>query len=114
MAEIARVVKKNGLICIVAPRGFTRHRYPVDCYRFDADGLVALAKYTGLKPLHASTNLAPPGAPPEWYSVDDADSLLVAIKPPNWTGIINIADYTCTPPDLESLATGMISQEKQK
>lgn len=113
MAEIARVVKKNGIICIIAPRGFNRHRYPVDCYRFDADGLVALARYTGLKPIHASTNLAPPGAPPEWYSANASDSLLVATKPSNWTGIIDITKYTCIPADLESLATCMLSQDKQ-
>ena len=113
MAEIARVTKKGGLICIVAPRGFVRHRYPVDCYRFDADGMVALARYSGLKPLHASTNLAPVGASDTWYSDDDPDSLLVAVKPFNWSGIIDVRNYVCTPPDLTALATGMVSQEDQ-
>lgn len=59
MKEIARVVRPGGLICIIAPRGFGFHRYPVDCYRFDVDGMVALARYCNLKPLHASTNRAP-------------------------------------------------------
>ena len=114
-AEIARVVKKNGLVCIVAPRGFERHRYPVDCYRFDADGLVGLAKYVNLKPLHASTNLAPAGASVQWYSEGEQDSLLVAIKPANWDGqLVDVTNYTCIPPDLDSLATGMISLEQQQ
>jgi 2-polyprenyl-3-methyl-5-hydroxy-6-metoxy-1,4-benzoquinol methylase len=114
MAEIARVVKKGGMVCIVAPRGFKRHRYPVDCYRFEADGLVGLAKYVRLKPLHASTNLAPVGAPAQWYSAGQEDSLLIAVKPPNWTGLVDISSYTCVPPDLDSLATGMVPQEQQK
>lgn len=34
MEEMTRVLKKDGLLCLIAPNGFGEHRYPVDCYRF--------------------------------------------------------------------------------
>ncbi len=110
MAEIARVTRPGGLVCIIAPRGFDEHRYPVDCYRFLPDGMVALARYTGLTPLHASMNLAPPGADPQWYSNTQADTLLVAKKPMHWKGPCGIRKYDFLPADLAQLATGMVAQ----
>ena len=41
MEEMTRVLKKDGLLCIIAPNGFGEHRYPVDCYRFFTDGMLA-------------------------------------------------------------------------
>lgn len=79
--EIVRVTKKGGLICIVVPRGFHKHRYPVDCWRFLADGMVALCEYYQLKILHASTNTAPTYLNFSWFSKNNADTLLVAQKP---------------------------------
>jgi len=109
MSEIARVLRPGGLACIIAPRGFDRHRYPIDAFRFDADGMIALARYTSLKPLHASCNLAPPGAPAAWYSCVIGDSMLVAEKPQDWPGVINPKTYQYTAADLEKLATGFIT-----
>lgn len=80
MQEMARVLKVGGYLCIVAPHGFGKHRYPVDCYRFFADGMIALARYTNLTPVHASTNCAPPDADAAWYSATKADSFLIARK----------------------------------
>jgi len=114
LSEIIRVLKRGGLICIVAPRGFERHGYPVDCYRFDVDGMIALAKYGNLNPLHASTNLAPEGAPVEWYSEKDADAILVAQKPENWKGMLNPKEYKFTQNNYENLETGFIPFEMQK
>ncbi len=54
-----RALRPYGLLCIVVPRGFIRHRHPVDCYRFDADGMVTIARYCNITPLHVSTNLSP-------------------------------------------------------
>lgn len=111
---MARVLQKGGLMAVVAPRGFGYHRYPIDCYRFYADGLVALAKYVNIIPLHASTNAAPPGAPAEWYSQDDDDSFLIAKKP--YDSKNNIIDEKCYKPhmtDMEALMTGFVPWEKQ-
>jgi len=46
--EMARVLKPGGKMCLIAPSAGKVHRYPVDCWRFYEDGMVALAKYVGL------------------------------------------------------------------
>jgi len=46
--EMARVTRKNGYICVIAPSRGKIHRYPVDCWRFHPDGMVALAKYVNI------------------------------------------------------------------
>ncbi|RPH48094.1 MAG: methyltransferase domain-containing protein [Desulfobacteraceae bacterium] len=51
MLEIARVLKPDGLCCLIAPSGGPEHRYPVDCWRFYHDGFAALARFASLKVL---------------------------------------------------------------
>ena len=102
MTEIARVTKKNGLICIIAPNGFEEHRYPVDCWRFHTDGMIALTRYCKLKLIHAHTNAAPDTSFRKWYSGSESDSMVVASKP--YVGkaqLINKGTYICTPEDLK-------------
>ena len=53
MEEINRILKKNGLICIVAPSRGPEHKYPVDCWRYYPDGFRALAKWAHLEVLEA-------------------------------------------------------------
>lgn len=48
MAEIARVLRGNGLAAIIAPSAGPVHRFPRDCWRFYPDGLPALAAHAGL------------------------------------------------------------------
>jgi SAM-dependent methyltransferase len=109
MSEIVRVLKKNGLLCIIAPNGFKEHRHPVDCYRFFSDGMVALAKYVSMEPLHADTNCAPETNFANWYSKKHADSFLIAKKP--YSGLpkyVNPKKYQCAPSDQETLRTGLV------
>ena len=108
LAEMTRILKKDGLLCIVAPRGFGEHRHPVDCYRFFTDGMVALARYVNLIPLHAHTNKGPASSP-QWYSNDCADSMLIAKKP--YSGVAKLIDpqtYKCVPPDQGTLSSDLI------
>ncbi len=49
MLEIRRILKPEGLCCIIAPSGGPEHKYPVDCYRYYPDGLKAAAHYAGLE-----------------------------------------------------------------
>ena len=78
--EIARVLKPNGLCCLIAPAAGPEHRYPLDCWRIYADGFRALARYAGLEVLHARTQWGDlPGYDSEsnkWH-----ESILIARKP---------------------------------
>lgn len=111
MTEIARIVKPNGLICIIAPNGLGLHRTPVDCWRYYSDGMIALAKWAGLEILHASTNLAPKNAKKEWYG-NWQDCMLVAKKPEIGIAKIDIDKYRCEPADLDKLRTGFATYEE--
>ncbi len=55
MFEIARVLKQNGLCCIIAPSSGPEHRYPVDCWRFYPDGFSALARMVDFEILELRT-----------------------------------------------------------
>ena len=79
MTEIARILKPEGLCCIIAPSGGAEHRYPVDCWRFYPDGFRALARYVRLEVLSVNTQWEPKG-----YSDDSdqwADTVLISRKP---------------------------------
>jgi SAM-dependent methyltransferase len=76
--EIRRVLKPNGLCCVIAPSGGAEHRFPTDCYRFYPDGMRAVARYAGLEVLevYAQWNSALyPEMDPEWR-----DCVLIAKK----------------------------------
>ena len=115
MAEMTRVLKKGGLMCVIAPNGFKEHRHPVDCYRFFSDGMVALARWCKLQVLHASTNLAPSPDCKHWFSEHNADSMLIAEK--NYSGIrfLDLENYKCIPvslkyPLVEGKKTGIVKR----
>jgi len=115
MEEMTRVLKKDGLLCLIAPNGFGEHRYPVDCYRFFTDGMLALAKYVGIEPLHAHTNCAPNEYAADWYSEKCADSMLIARKP--YAGQPKHPDlktYKCVPENLKKYRGGLLPYHRQK
>ena len=108
VSEIIRVTKEGGLICIIAPNGFGEHRYPVDCWRFFTDGMIALARYYKLEIIHAHTNSAPSVEDHEWYSEDCADSMIIVKKPySDEAKIINLENYKCVPGDHRRINDGM-------
>lgn len=45
MLEIARILKPEGMCCLIAPSGGFEHRYPVDCWRFYPDGFASMARF---------------------------------------------------------------------
>lgn len=81
ITEMAKKLKKDGIICIIAPSAGIEHRYPVDCWRFYGDGMRALAKWGGLDVIEVSVG----GIPCEEANseFDDIwnDVCLVACKP---------------------------------
>jgi SAM-dependent methyltransferase len=112
--EMVRVLKPNGIICIIAPSMCGLHRYPVNCQNYFADGLIALARYAGLNIIHASTNYAPVEAPVEWYDMSVQDSILIGEKPLDWKpNSFDKINYICEPADLEKMASGLIPINKQ-
>ena len=115
VSEMVRVLKNDGLLCIIAPNGFGEHRYPVDCWRFFSDGMVALARYTSLEVLHAHTNCAPSDENTEWFSNDCADSMLIARKPYSGKTIIpDLNGYKCIPADQARLRGEMVEPPQAK
>ncbi|OPX83690.1 MAG: Mycinamicin VI 2''-O-methyltransferase [Pelotomaculum sp. PtaB.Bin104] len=54
--EIHRVLRPGGICCIIAPSAGYMHNYPLDCYRYYPDGMVALAHTAHLKVLDVYTN----------------------------------------------------------
>jgi SAM-dependent methyltransferase len=112
ITEIARIVKPGGVICIIAPNGLGFHRHPVDCWRYYSDGMIALARWAGLEILHVSTDLAPKGASQDWYGYWQ-DCMLIARKPETDIKKLDIINYKCEPADLEKMATGFVSIDKQ-
>lgn len=114
MAEMTRVLKPGGLLCLIAPNGFAEHRYPVDCYRFFTDGMIALARYCQLDVLHAHTNCGPTGDD-NWVSDTAADSMLVARK--TYSGPArhpNFARYQCVPAKQETLRNGFVPYQRKR
>lgn len=55
MCEIARVPRKEGPCCIIAPSPGPQHGYPKDCWRFFPDALEAVARYAMLEIVESYT-----------------------------------------------------------
>jgi SAM-dependent methyltransferase len=72
ITELARVLKKGGTCCIIAPAKIHEHRYPIDTYRYYPDGMRALAKWAGLEVVSVRR---------EVVNSDMEDSILIATKP---------------------------------
>jgi SAM-dependent methyltransferase len=109
LTEMARVLKPQGLLCIIAPNQVHEHRYPVDCYRFYTDGMVSLARYVRFEVLHAHVNRAPTVEHLEWFTEVHADAMLVARKP--YTGpaqIVDLRTYVCKPMDPDAVGNPLV------
>ena len=81
MSEISRVLKPGGLICLLAPSAVGMiHQFPVDCWRIQVDGWLALAKHANLNPLVCQTGWE---SLPSWRDGSHIwdDCILIAIKP---------------------------------
>lgn len=79
--EVFRCLKPGGLCCIIAPAGGYEHRYPVDCWRFYPDGMIAAAEFARLQPVEVYTDWTPREGYPDDSKVWQ-DSVLIARKPP--------------------------------
>lgn len=110
MAEMTRILKKGGYIAIITSKGTISQNYPISCYNFDTDGMIALARYCNLDILHASTNFSP-SSEPIWNIPNHAsDTFLIAQKPLDWAGMLNIDTYTFTPRTKAKINSTVYSQ----
>lgn len=55
MCEIQRVMKRNALCCLICPSTGPVHKYPIDCWRIQEDGMRALVKWSKLEIISIST-----------------------------------------------------------
>lgn len=53
MCEITRVLRNDGICCIIVPSSGHEHKYPLDCWRFFPDGAKAMARYAKLDIIEA-------------------------------------------------------------
>ena len=74
LEQIKRVLKPGGLLCIIVPSTGPVHKNPYDCYRFNQDGMEAMAKYINFTILETGHNTDKISDP--WY-----DCHLIAKKP---------------------------------
>jgi len=113
LGEMARVMKQNGLLCIIAPNQIHEHRYPVDCYRFFSDGMISLARYIRFEVLHAHVNRAPTIQHLEWFTEMHADAMLIARKPySDGVRFVDLGSYTCIPADLNIVSLPLVARPK--
>lgn len=56
LEQVKRVLKPGGLFCLIAPSSGPVHRNPYDCYRFNQDGMKAMAKYIKFTVLETGTH----------------------------------------------------------
>ena len=109
--EIVRILKPEGLLCIIAPPPTGDSSSHRQCtHRVDTDGLIALSKYGNLTILHASMNQAPVQAPASWFS-SEGDCMLIAQKPKNWHGMLNTEDYQPTAIGRAIYETGFVDKQ---
>lgn len=78
MLEVERVLRRGGLFFLIVPSSGPEHRFPIDCWRFYPDGLVALAHWADLDVIDAVTYWEAEGWDDD--SDDWRDSVLVARK----------------------------------
>lgn len=80
MEQIYKKLKIGGIICITAPNSGNEHKHPLDCYRYFADGLAALAKWAGFKVIDATVAGIPERNASSDYDDYWNDVCLIAIK----------------------------------
>lgn len=104
MVEISRVLKPDGICCLIAPSSGVEHKHPVDCWRIYPDGFSALAAFAQLEVLHLTTqweNIGYADGSDEWH-----DTILVC-KKPDFQGIVKLKSIMKNWLRLKTMQIGM-------
>ena len=79
MEQIHAKLKPRGIVCILTPFSHKEHKYPVDCYRYFPDGMIALAKWAHLDVISCTTGGVPENELPQsWADTNYDDTVLIA------------------------------------
>lgn len=84
LEQVKRVLKPGGLFCLIVPSSGPVHRNPYDCYRFNQNGMKAMAKYINFTVIETGHNTHDISKP--WF-----DCHLIAKKPEK--GSLEYLDY---------------------
>ena len=84
-AEMSRLLRRGGILIVVAPSAGPEHRYPVDCYRFLPDSFRSLAESNGLDALDIRVNNFGP-----WYDLVGVFEKPSADEPAGWASEAHI------------------------
>lgn len=96
ICEIQKKLKVGGFACILAPNSIYEHRYPLDCYRYYADGFQALAKWAGLTVIDVTVSGIPDeDASQEWTSEGFNDTMMVLVKPFKGMDLDTLPRFKC-------------------
>lgn len=104
MVEISRVLKPEGICCLIAPSSGVEHKHPLDCWRIYPDGFAALAAFAQLEVLHLATqwdDLGYGDGSDEWH-----DTMLVC-KKPDFKGFIKLKSVLKNWLRLKTMQIGM-------
>lgn len=110
MEEMSRVLRKGGLICIVAPSRGPEHKYPVDCWRYYPDAFRALAKWAGLEVIESKTTWGKSGfsdGSDQW-----GDTFCILLKPEKFHSVTK-APKRSRPPSGAVNANNPLQKGKQ-
>lgn len=97
--EIYRVLKQDGIACILAPFALGEHKYPTDCYRYYSDGFIALAKWGGFKVIEATVGGIPKDTTDsQWLSSIENydDTMMTIMKTDSDEKIVNLPRFNAT------------------
>ncbi len=75
LLEMQRILVPGGLLAVTAPSHWQEHRSPYDCYRFYADGFLAMAKFIGMETVYCYAEHE------KFTQRRHGDAILVARKP---------------------------------
>lgn len=102
MEQVSSKLKPGGICCILTPFNLKEHKYPLDCYRYYPDGMIALAKWASLSVINCTTGGVPEGVDAkQWIPSENYDdTVLIAAKLGNSTGGVQ---------DCPKLVTGVRS-----
>jgi SAM-dependent methyltransferase len=74
VGSLFRIVKRGGIVCVIAPYLWNYHEHPIDCWRVFPDGMKALLEWAGFEKVRTYMNH---GMNPNGYG----DTVGIGVRP---------------------------------